>query len=89
MIATDVMARLTPLIRARTEHLPAGAGSPAPETRLEQDLRMDSMAIVQVLEDIEESFGITIPDERLAGVYTVGDLADIVRDAAPTGRRAA
>lgn len=39
---------------------------------------MDSMTIVHVLEDIEESFELTIPDERLADLYTVGDLVDIV-----------
>jgi acyl carrier protein len=83
MTTNDVLRALTQLIRARTEHLPAHQGAVTPDTRLEQDLRMDSMAIVHLLEDIEDFYGITVPDERLAGVYTVGDLADIVRTAGP------
>ncbi|KPI31706.1 acyl carrier protein familyprotein [Actinobacteria bacterium OV320] len=89
MTTNDVLRALTPLIRARTEHPPADPSAVTPDTRLEQDLRMDSMAIVHVLEDIETSYGITIPDERLAGVYTVGDLVDIVRTTAGPGERIA
>ncbi|MEU9419637.1 phosphopantetheine-binding protein [Streptomyces sp. NPDC051000] len=86
MTTNDILHRLAPMIRARTEHLPAGL---APDTRLEQDLRMDSLAIVHVLEDIEESFDVTIDDDQLAGVYTVGDLVDIVRTTAGSEGRAA
>ncbi|MFE7764156.1 acyl carrier protein [Streptomyces sp. NPDC057438] len=89
MTTNDVLRALTPLIRARTEHPPAEPAAVTPETRLEQDLRMDSMAIVHVLEDIEDSYGVTIPDERLAAVYTVGDLVDIVRTTAEPGERVA
>ncbi|MGY1496683.1 acyl carrier protein [Streptomyces sp. QTS52] len=89
MTTNDILHRLTPLIEARTEHLPVGPSGLAPGTRLEQDLRMDSLAIVHVLEDIEESFGITISDDRLAGVYTVGDLVDIVLTTAGSEGRAA
>ncbi|MGW7254273.1 phosphopantetheine-binding protein [Streptomyces sp. NPDC054834] len=89
MTNDDVLRALTPLFRARTEHLPAAEAAVTADTRLEQDLRMDSMAIVHVLEDIEESFGLTIPDERLAGVYTVGDLVDIVRTTPASRERVA
>lgn len=89
MTTNDVLHALTPLIRARTEHLPAAPSALTADTRLEQDLRMDSMAIVHVLEDIEDTFGLTIPDERLAGVYTVGDLMDIVRTTSEAPERVA
>ncbi|MEV5149898.1 phosphopantetheine-binding protein [Streptomyces sp. NPDC052727] len=89
MTTNDVLRALTPLIRAHTGHLPAAPPALTADTRLEQDLRMDSMAIVHVLEDIEDTFGLTIPDERLAGVYTVGDLVDIVRTAAEAPERVA
>lgn len=89
MTTNDVLRALTPLIRARTEHLPAVPSALTADTRLEQDLRMDSMAIVHVLEDIEDTFGLTIPDERLAGVYTVGDLMDIVRTTSEAPERIA
>ncbi|CAM5323106.1 Acyl carrier protein [Streptomyces tendae] len=89
MTRNDVLRRLTPLIRTRAKALPAGTAALTTETRLEQDLRMDSMAIVHVLEDMEETFDLAIPDERLAGVYSVGDLVDIVRASADTAGRAA
>ncbi|MGW1591915.1 acyl carrier protein [Streptomyces sp. NPDC002386] len=89
MTTNDVLGALAPLIRAHTEHLTAPPVTVTVDTRLEQDLRMDSMAIVQVLEAIEDSFGLTIPDERLAGVYTVGDLADIVRTTTASAERVA
>ncbi|WP_256105811.1 acyl carrier protein [Streptomyces sp. ODS05-4] len=79
----ELLHTLTPLLRARAESQPPDLRELTPETRLEQDLGMDSMTIVHVLEDIEESFDFTIPDERLAGVYTVGDLVDIVRTTGP------
>ncbi|MFF7856969.1 phosphopantetheine-binding protein [Streptomyces sp. NPDC007904] len=89
MTAHDVLRRLTPLIRTHTEGLPPDPAALTAETRLEQDLRMDSMAIVHVLEDIEDTFDVVIPDERLAGVYSVGDLVDIVRTSAGSAGRAA
>ncbi|QIJ60674.1 phosphopantetheine-binding protein [Streptomyces sp. JB150] len=90
MTTNDVLRALTPLISAHARHLPATASSAlTADTRLEQDLRMDSMAIVHVLEDIEDTFGFAIPDERLAGVYTVGDLVDIVRSTSEAPERVA
>jgi len=79
MTNDDVLHTLIPLLRARVDEQTLDQGALTPDTRLEQDLRMDSMTIVHVLEDIEESFELTIPDERLSAIYTVGDLADIVR----------
>ncbi|MFI2636589.1 acyl carrier protein [Streptomyces collinus] len=89
MTTNDVLHRLTPLIRARALHLPPDSAVLSSGTRLEQDLRMDSMAIVHVLEDIEDSFGLAIPDELLASVYTVGDLVNIVRTTSGEEGRAA
>ncbi|MFE5035970.1 acyl carrier protein [Streptomyces sp. NPDC056683] len=89
MTTNDILRALAPLIRAHTEHLPAPPVAVTADSRLEQDLRMDSMAIVHVLEAIEDTFGLTIPDERLAGVYTVGDLVDIVRTTTASAERVA
>lgn len=86
MTTSEALRRLTPLIRARA----AGTGDDVRATdRLEQDLRMDSMAVVNLLQDIEDSFGLVIPDERLAEVYTVEDLVGIVCGAPRAEERAA
>ncbi|MFE9252453.1 acyl carrier protein [Streptomyces sp. NPDC007088] len=89
MTTTDVLQRLAPLIQAHAGQPPADTTELASGTRLESDLRMDSMAVVHVLEDIEEQFDVTIPDEQLAVVYTVGDLVNIVLVATETTERAA
>ncbi|MGW7463781.1 acyl carrier protein [Streptomyces xantholiticus] len=44
------------------------------EAHLEQDLGMDSMKIIELLEEVEEHFGFSIADEDLAHLRTVHDL---------------
>lgn len=46
------------------------------ESRLEEDLSMDSLDAVQVNMNIEEQLGITIPDEALADLKSVKDIVE-------------
>lgn len=46
------------------------------ESRLEEDLSMDSLDAVQVNMNIEEQIGITIPDEALADLKSVKDIVE-------------
>lgn len=41
---------------------------------IKKDLGADSLDILQLLMRIEDEYGITIPDEELAGFQTVGDV---------------
>ena len=45
-----------------------------PEARIKKDLGADSLDILQLLMRIEDKYGITIPDEALAGFETVADV---------------
>ena len=45
-----------------------------PESRILDDLGADSLNIMMLLMTIEEDYGITIPDEKLADFTTVGDV---------------
>ena len=45
-------------------------------SRIKDDLGADSLDILQLLMTIEDTYGITIPDESLAGFVTVGDIVD-------------
>ncbi|MCQ2180512.1 MAG: acyl carrier protein [Bacteroidales bacterium] len=47
-----------------------------PESRIMEDLGADSLNILQLLMKIEDDYGIVIPDERLAGFVTVGDVVE-------------
>ena len=47
-----------------------------PESRFKEDLGADSIDTLQLLMTIEEKYGITIPDEKLATFATVKDIVD-------------
>ena len=44
------------------------------DSKIKEDLGADSLDILQLLMTIEETYGITIPDESLAEFRTVGDI---------------
>ncbi|MDP8246511.1 MAG: AMP-binding protein [Candidatus Tritonobacter lacicola] len=48
---------------------------------LELDLGIDSLGRTQLLADVEEMFGCTIPDETAARIITIHDLVDAVPEA--------
>lgn len=47
-------------------------------TRLEEDLSLDSLAQVEVILKIEDTFGVTIDEDEAARLKTVGDLTRYV-----------
>lgn len=49
-----------------------------PEALLAEDLRMDSFGAVETAFDLEEKFGIQIPNEALSNVKTVKDIVDYI-----------
>lgn len=51
-----------------------------PETHFGYDLN-DSLEIVQVLLVCEEAFDVEVPDQRAAGLATLGELVDYLRQA--------
>lgn len=44
------------------------------------DLHMDSMAVMEMIFDLEESFNITIPLNELGDVRTIGQIAKLVEN---------
>ena len=49
-----------------------------PDTNLIDDLGADSLDVVEMMMALEEEFGITIEDEKIAELKTVGDVVDCV-----------
>ena len=45
-----------------------------PEAALMADLGADSLDMVEIAMKVEETFNLTIPDEEMENVHTVGDL---------------
>lgn len=44
------------------------------ESRLVEDLHADSLDVVELVMDLEQEFNVSIPDEDLPKVSTVGDI---------------
>jgi acyl carrier protein len=47
-------------------------------TRFKEDLEADSLDLVELLVELEDRYGIRIPDEQAAKILTVGQAADFV-----------
>ena len=52
-------------------------------TRLKEDLNADSLHLVELLVELEDSYGIRIPDDEAARIETVGQVVDYVAARAP------
>ena len=49
-----------------------------PETRLLEDLKADSLDVVELIMDLEQEFDLEIPDEMLSEIHTVQDIVTYV-----------
>lgn len=52
-------------------------------TRFKEDLRADSLHLVELTVELEDSYGVKIPDDEAARLLTVGQAADYVATHAP------
>lgn len=48
------------------------------DTRFKEDLNADSLHLVELVVELEDSYGIRIPDDEAARMDTVGKVADFV-----------
>ena len=58
--------------------LKADASTITRETRLIEDLKADSANIMVMIMDLEDQFGITVEDDQIMKMRTVGDVLDYV-----------
>lgn len=47
-------------------------------TNIQEDLSADSLDVVEIIMELEETFGISISDEDAVGLKTVKDLMDYI-----------
>lgn len=66
--------------KALRKQLKLGDKEITAESKIKEDLGADSLDILQLLMTIEETYGITIPDESLAGFKTVGDIVNYLEN---------
>jgi acyl carrier protein len=48
------------------------------EAHLRDDLKADSLDLVELIMDLEERFGVKISDEEAQGIGTVGEAVDFI-----------
>lgn len=57
------------------------------ETRFKEDLEADSLDLMELVMELEDRYGIRIPDEEAARILTVGQAADYVAARLPQQAR--
>ena len=57
-----------------------------PDSRLVDDVGLDSVAFAVGMVAIEDKLGVAVSEQELLGCYTVGDLENVIRAKVPVGR---
>ena len=58
------------------------AAEVTPDKSFVDDLDIDSLSMVEIAVQVEDRFGVKVPDDELANLKTVGDAVDYVAKAA-------
>ncbi len=75
--ASVVFEKVTELI---TNQLPVKAENVKLESRLIEDLGADSANLMMLIMDLEMEYDITVSDDMLTGVRTVGDIVKYLEE---------
>jgi acyl carrier protein len=75
MDRAEVMTRIRDHLAAELEVDGSAIGD---GTRFKEDLEADSLDLVELTVELEDTYGIRIPDEQAARILTVGQAADYV-----------
>ena len=60
------------------DQLPIDEGKVVDSARMVEDLGADSANLMMLIMDLEEEFGMTVEDEALGAIKTVGDIVDYI-----------
>ena len=51
------------------------------ESNIIEDLGADSLDVIEMLMTLEEEFGISIPDEKINQIKTIGEIVELIENA--------
>jgi acyl carrier protein len=71
----DILSGIEAVVREKLDH----EGEVGLETRLVEDLELDSIRLLTLAMEVEDRFRICLDEEDEAAVVTVGDLVALVR----------
>jgi acyl carrier protein len=60
------------------DELDVDPGAISEATRFKEDLEADSLDLYTLVQELEDTYGVTMSDEQAAGVLTVGAAVDFV-----------
>ena len=80
MTREEVLQRIRDHLATELEVEP---GRIAEDTRFKEDLEADSLDLVELVVELEDSYGVRIPDDEAARILTVGQAAEYVAAHAP------
>jgi acyl carrier protein len=80
MTSDEVMERIRAHLSAELEIDPARIQA---GTRFKEDLEADSLDLVELVMELEDTYGIRIPDDQAAKLLTVGQSAEWIANHAP------
>jgi acyl carrier protein len=80
MTADEVMERIRSHLSAELEIDPERIQA---DTRFKEDLEADSLDLVELVMELEDTYGIRIPDDEAAKLLTVGASAEWIAGHAP------
>ena len=66
----DTLKITTEILSAHVDKKPI-----SPKDHIQNDLGLDSLGVMEVVADIEDRFGVTIPNDALGAMVTVEDVA--------------
>jgi acyl carrier protein len=60
------------------DELDIDPGSLSEETRFKEDLEADSLDLYTLVQELEDTYGVSMSDEQAATILTIGQAADFV-----------
>jgi len=76
-VSEDIQAGLAEILEEVAGVAPADA---TPEKSFTEDLDVDSLSMVEIATEVENKFGVAIPDDELANIKTVGDAITYIKN---------
>jgi acyl carrier protein len=73
MTRDEIYAELS---RTLSDELEIDAARIAPEARFKEDLQADSLHLVELVIELEDSYGISIPEEEARELHTIASVVD-------------